>query len=117
MKQHSNWANQKCRTHLLLELHMAFRTCPHGLGPLRLAVFEYELHLFLAPFLPQGGLSPSEPLDASTSDLPCPGDKEMRKARALGVGDVVTVAVMSVMASARRSRNRQGELGGGAAGG
>jgi len=84
---------------------MAFRTCLHGLGPLRLAVFEHELHLFLAPFLPQEGLSPSEPLDASTSDLPCPGDKEMLKAR-LGVGDLVTVAVMSVMASARRSRNR-----------
>ena len=106
MKQHSAWENQKFRTRLLLELRMAFRTCLHGLGPLRLAVFEHELHLFLAPFLPQEGLSPSEPLDASTSDLPCPGDKEMLKARALGVGDLVTVAVMSVMASARRSRNR-----------
>jgi hypothetical protein len=110
MKQHSAWKNQKCRSHLILELRMAVRTCLHGLGPLRLAVFEPGLHLFLAPFLPRNGRSPSEPLDASRYDLPY---QETRNPEGASLGDGVTVAVMSVTASARRSRNcARGDLRG-----
>jgi hypothetical protein len=103
--------------HLLLELGMAVRSDPHGRGLFRLAPFEHELHLLLAPFLQQEvwsrSRSPSESLDTGTSGLPRRHGEEMAKgARALGGGG--TVAVMSVTASARRSRNRASRDRGGA---
>jgi hypothetical protein len=41
----------RSKNYLLLKLGVAVRACLHGLRPLRLAVFEHELHLLVASFM------------------------------------------------------------------